>query len=254
MIEIKCKFTGMVLFTHASAVDGQRPLRNAVIAAAKARADLTNADLMDADLTNADLSRANLTSADLSRANLTCADLSRANLTCADLSHADLSHANLAGANLASADLVGANLAGADLTGADLSRADLAGADLAGAHLVGVDLTGTNLGTIPWYGNMGAHLHEGIPSGVRHDAAVVPVANDRRRHDMNNDHADLLKRHVAGCLIGWHNGHLKMHRTTVDANVIAWILELERLAGVHQDIARDTRLPKPPVHPEDKAR
>jgi hypothetical protein len=219
----------MVLFTHASAVDGQRPLRNAVIAAAKARADLTNADLTNADLMDADLSHA-----DLSRANLTCADLSRANLTYADLSHADLSHANLAGANLASADLVGANLAGADLagadlTGADLSRADLAGADLAGAHLVGVDLTGANLGT-------------------------VPVANDRRRHDMNNDHADLLKRHVAGCPIGWHNGHLKMHRTTVDANVIAWILELERLAGVHQDIAMDTRLPKPPVHPEDKAR
>jgi hypothetical protein len=70
---------------------------------------------------------------------------------------------------------------------------------------------------------------------------------------MNNDHADLLKRHVERCPIGWHKGQLKMHRATIDANVITWILELERLVGVRQDIAMATRLPPPPLPPEDEA-
>lgn len=57
---------------------------------------------------------------------------------------------------------------------------------------------------------------------------------------------DKLQRHVRACPIGWHDGQLKMHRATTDADVIAWIQELERLADVRQDsAATKTRLPRP---------
>jgi hypothetical protein len=59
--------------------------------------------------------------------------------------------------------------------------------------------------------------------------------------------ADKLKRHVKACPIGWHKGQLKLHHATTDADVIAWILELERLAGVPQEGAVKTRLPRPYV-------
>ena len=78
--------------------------------AAKARADLSGADL---------------TGAYLSRADLSDADLSGADLTDADLSGADLTDADLSGADLSGADLSGAYLSGADLTDADLSDVDL---------------------------------------------------------------------------------------------------------------------------------
>ena len=54
-----------------------------------------------------------------------------ANLAGANLAGADLARADLAGANLARANLAGANLAGANLAGANLARANLARADLA---------------------------------------------------------------------------------------------------------------------------
>jgi len=57
----------------------------------------------------------------------------RANLSYADLSYANLSYANLSGANLSYANLSGANLSGADLSYADLRGADLRDADLSGA-------------------------------------------------------------------------------------------------------------------------
>jgi hypothetical protein len=56
--------------------------------------------------------------------------------------------------------------------------------------------------------------------------------------------ADDLKKHVKACPIGWHQGQLRMHRATTDADVIAWILELERLAGVAPEMIK-TRLPRP---------
>jgi hypothetical protein len=60
-----------------------------------------------------------------------------------------------------------------------------------------------------------------------------------------SDTPEALKRHVEACPIGWHGGQLKMHRATTDADVIEWILELERLVGIRQDLATKTRLPKP---------
>ena len=109
-IQIKNRFTSKSIFeTDAES------LEFAVIAALKAKADLSGADL----------SRANLIEADLNGA-----DLSRADLSGADLSWADLSRTNLSGADLSRADLSRANLSGADLSGADLSRTDLSGADL----------------------------------------------------------------------------------------------------------------------------
>lgn len=63
---------------------------------------------------------------------------------------------------------------------------------------------------------------------------------------------DKLQRHVKACPIGWHNGQLRMHRATTDANVIAWIQELERLAGVRQEsTATRTQLPRPMGLSED---
>ena len=85
--EIKSEF-GSILFE----CNGES-LRDAVIAAVKARADLSGADLSGANLYGADLSHANLYGANLSGANL--------------------SHANLSGANLFGANLSGANLSGA---------------------------------------------------------------------------------------------------------------------------------------------
>ena len=83
--QIKHKKTQVVLFE----IDAEN-LKEAVVAAIKAKADLAGAYLAGADFAGADLR----------------------------------------GANLAGADLAGAALAGADLAGADLRGADLAGADL----------------------------------------------------------------------------------------------------------------------------
>ena len=61
-----------------------------------------------------------------------------------------------------------------------------------------------------------------------------------------SDQSDELKRHVKACPIGWHNGQLKLHRATTEVDVIAWILELERLVGTQQELgATKTRLPRP---------
>jgi hypothetical protein len=79
MVQIKNRFTNVVIYTH----DGN-------------------------NLYAADLSRAKLSGADLSGANLYAA-----NLYAADLSRADLSGANLSGANLYAADLYAADLSGA---------------------------------------------------------------------------------------------------------------------------------------------
>lgn len=58
---------------------------------------------------------------------------------------------------------------------------------------------------------------------------------------------DKLQQHIKACPIGWHRGQLKLHRSTVDADVIAWIQELERLAGIQpEEAAVRTRLPRPP--------
>ena len=127
-----------VLALHAAWLRGEA-------AGARARADLSGANLRSADLSSADLSGANLSSADLSGAdlsgaNLRSADLSGANLRSADLSSADLRSANLSGADLSGANLRSANLSGADLSGANLRSADLSSADLSSANLSGTCL------------------------------------------------------------------------------------------------------------------
>jgi uncharacterized protein YjbI with pentapeptide repeats len=109
MVQIKNRFTNVVIYTH----DG-----NNLYAADLSRADLSRAKLSGADLSGANLYAANLYAADLYAANLSGANLSGANLYAADLSRADLSGANLSGANLYAANLYAANLYAADLSGA----------------------------------------------------------------------------------------------------------------------------------------
>ena len=98
-------------------------MRETVLAAIKAKADLRSADLSSADLSSADLSYADLRSADLSSANLSYANLRSANLSYANLSSANLRYADLRSADLRSADLRSADLRSADLSYADLSYA-----------------------------------------------------------------------------------------------------------------------------------
>ena len=102
-IDIKCRFSGNVLFSHDSE---ENSLKLTLEVAASVKADLPGADL----------SRADLSGANLSGANLYGANLSGANLSRADLSEADLYGANLSGADLSRADLPEANLSGEKIT------------------------------------------------------------------------------------------------------------------------------------------
>jgi hypothetical protein len=139
MIEIK-SYMGAVL--HRSEKD---TIREALIEAVRARADLRGADLRGADLGGADLGGANLGGANLRGADLRGADLGGADLGGANLRGADLWGADLGGADLRGANLGGANLRGADLRDANLGGANLMGADLGGANLWGADLWGADL-------------------------------------------------------------------------------------------------------------
>jgi len=67
-IEIKCRWTGNVLFSHEQA---ENTIKITLEFAVKARADLTDADLTDANLARANLAHANLARANLARADLT---------------------------------------------------------------------------------------------------------------------------------------------------------------------------------------
>ena len=130
------RFSGSVIFE--AEVDGATAsirLGLAARLAARAGANLVEADLTQADLTRADLARADLTQANLTRTNLTGANLTRTNLTRANLVEADLTQADLTRADLARADLTRANLTRTNLTGANLTRTNLTGANLTGANL-----------------------------------------------------------------------------------------------------------------------
>ncbi len=105
-IAILHRVTGAVIYL---ARGGATTVREAVVEAVEA----------DANLADANLARANLAGANLAGAYLAGANLARANLA-----DANLAGAYLAGANLADANLAGANLAGANL--ADAKNADLA--------------------------------------------------------------------------------------------------------------------------------
>jgi hypothetical protein len=115
-IEIKCRWTGNVLFETEAA-----SLKAAVEKAVEAKVSLARAYLAGANLADANLARAYLAGANLADANLADANLADANLAGAYLADANLADANLAGADLARANLAGANLAGAkNLTEAQL--------------------------------------------------------------------------------------------------------------------------------------
>jgi len=111
-LQIKNRFTGSLIFEYESE---NNTIKETLLEAVKAKANLRGADLRGANLHGA-----NLYGADLYGANLRDADLYGANLH-----GANLHGANLLGANLCDADLRGANLHGADLYGADLHDANL---------------------------------------------------------------------------------------------------------------------------------
>ena len=97
-IDIKCRFTDRVLFSHSA--EGNT-IRTTVEAAVSARTNLAGVNLAFADLAGADLARAYLVDA-------------------------NLVGANLVGANLVDANLVDANLVGAKWSGnITLTRAPL---------------------------------------------------------------------------------------------------------------------------------
>ena len=133
-VEIKSRFTNEVLFSGEYA-----SLKDAVVAAVKAGANLRGAYLRGADLGGVDLGSADLGSVDLGSANLGGANLRGANLRGANLRGADLSSADLGGAYLGSANLRGANLRGADLSSAYLGSANLGGADLDDTKIKGTN-------------------------------------------------------------------------------------------------------------------
>jgi hypothetical protein len=146
-IEIKCRFSGSVLFSHEAE---NNTMRLTLEAAVSARANLAGAYLARANLDGANLARANLDGANLDGANLDGANLARAYLTRANLARANLDGANLDGANLDGANLArayldGAYLAGANLTRANLARANLDGANLARAYLARANLAGARI-------------------------------------------------------------------------------------------------------------
>ena len=91
-IEIKCRFSGSVLFSHDIENNTMRMTLEAAVSA------------------RANLARANLDGANLARTNLDGANLVGAYLVDAYLVDANLVDANLAGANLARANLVGAKI------------------------------------------------------------------------------------------------------------------------------------------------
>ena len=137
-IEIKCRFSGSVLFSHEAEDNSMKLTLEA--GANLARANLAGANLDGANLDGANLAGANLAGANLDGANLAGANLAGANLAGAYLARAYLAGAYLARAYLARANLARANLAGANLAGAYLARANLDGANLAGANLAGAKI------------------------------------------------------------------------------------------------------------------
>jgi len=129
-LQIKSRFTGSILFEYESE---NNTIKETLLEAVKAKANLRGANLRGANLHDANLHDADLRDADLHGANLRVANLYGADLRDADLRGADLHGANLHDANLHDADLRGADLHGANLRVANLYGANLHGANLHGA-------------------------------------------------------------------------------------------------------------------------
>jgi hypothetical protein len=161
-IEIKCRFSGNVLFAHEAENNSIRITLEAAVS--------TYTNLDGANLVGANLDGANLDGAYLAGANLVGANLAGANLGGAYLARANLGGANLGGAYLVGANLGGANLGGAYLVGANLDGANLDGAYLAGANLVGANLAGANLARAKLIG--GRPVFQVGPIGSRCDYLI----------------------------------------------------------------------------------
>jgi hypothetical protein len=113
----------VVLYEHETTQERQESglaMRDALEAACRSGAYLSDANLSDANLSGANLRGAYLSGAYLRGAYLRGANLSDANLSDAYLSDANLSDANLSGANLRGANLRDANLSDANLSDANL--------------------------------------------------------------------------------------------------------------------------------------
>jgi hypothetical protein len=120
-IEILHRHTGVVLYRAS------RPglsMRETVVEAVAAKADLSDSDL----------SCSNLRGTDLSCSNLSGSDLSCSNLRGTDLRGSDLSCSNLSGSNLSGSDLRGSNLSGSNLSCSNLSCSNLSGSNLRGSN------------------------------------------------------------------------------------------------------------------------
>ena len=130
-IQIISRLSGAVLFEHEAE---RNTVALTLVAAVKARVNLTDARLDGANLSDARLDGAKLIGA---------------NLYGASLVGANLDGASLVGANLTDARLDGAKLDGARLVGANLTDALLDGASLVGANLDGANLDGEILNKAP---------------------------------------------------------------------------------------------------------
>ena len=175
MIEIKCRCSGRVLWSH----NGDS-IKIAVEAAAAAGANLDGAYLDGANLARAYLAGANLAGAYLAGANLAGAYLAGAYLAGANLAGAYLDGANLDRAYLGGANLAGANLAGAYLAGAYLAGANLAGAYLDGSQIAVGDRPIIQIGPlgsraaylIAWLTCAGIYIRAGCFWGTRDEFAA----------------------------------------------------------------------------------
>ena len=121
-IQIISRLSGAVLFEHEAE---RNTVALTLVAAVKARVNLTDARLDGAKLIGANLVGANLYGASLVGANLDGASLVGANLDCASLVAANLTDALLDGASLVGANLDGANLDGEILNKAPISLLNL---------------------------------------------------------------------------------------------------------------------------------
>jgi len=163
MIKIQIKtWYGSLLFEYEKE---NNTVKETLLAAITAKANLGGANLRDANLGDANLGDADLGDANLGGANLRGANLRGANLGGANLGGANLRGANLGGANLRDANLGDANLGDADLGDANLGGADLRGANLGGANLRGANLGGANLGD--------ANLGDADLGGFKHDIWAI---------------------------------------------------------------------------------
>jgi uncharacterized protein YjbI with pentapeptide repeats len=145
-VQIK-SIQGDILFERESP---NNSIKETIVACAKAKISLCNANLSGADLSWVDIRRVNLSGADLAKVTMEGSWLDFADLSSAVINDSNLDRASLLGANLQKADLSNSSmcmsrLQSADLSDAILSEVDLSRADLADANLTNVDLSSAYL-------------------------------------------------------------------------------------------------------------